>query len=207
MRHIFVLDRRLTSGGAFDQGWGLFARQYADRSGGQEFYVDENWEMDRICRRIVHYAGTQGMGDLHICCHGIHRDGHFQIQLGRDGLTEQTASHFQQLRDHWEGPYCRIKMHVCCAASETGPQPRPRRHDLIEDLEPLMQAVTGTPEASRPGSRRPRAVAPGDAILQALANFAGVDVMAGVDTQIPDPEYNFEGPVVHYHSQNPVPSV
>jgi hypothetical protein len=61
------------------------------------------------------------------------------------------------------------------------------------------QSTTGDPLCCPAGIRK--ANAPGDAIMQALADAAGISVIAAVNAQTADANFRFEGPVRYYYPE------
>lgn len=141
--------------------------------------VDQNWSMDRIARRVLEES-PDGIGVLRLMCHG---GGMGNLTLGQ-GLTAATARQFQILHGHFAGQHPRIEVHACGALSTT----------------PVVCPPNITP--NQVGSCTPGTIArggPGHAIMQALADAAGVLVVAPFNAQlVSGTQFTFEGPVQYF---------
>jgi hypothetical protein len=204
MRDVYVIDERLSSASG---PWGQYASQLAASRSGMCMIADRVLTMETICDDIVHFAGDQGIGDLHLCGHGRDRGVNRCLQLGADsaGLTVTNAAAFRALRPHWMSPRSRIFVHSCYAASVDAP---PRRNETFEAFRDIVIGlrfrVTGDIPDPRRGTRPSGSVALGDAIFQALANHAGVSVRASPDEQFSDRQFRLEGRRVIYPSHDPI---
>lgn len=188
--YVYVVDDRLGNrlrGGGVEvliSGWLRFAQ---GRPGPKRVIrVNEAWSVDRICRRIRE-AGLIRI--LYLCGHGRTHQARGYVELGH-GLTLGSARSFELLRHHWAGRYPRIEVHSCGVASVTRVRCRPNPN--------YDENYMWNTERSRICTGISGPAAPGHRIMQALADAAGVLVMAGVDDQWPDARFQFEGPVRHY---------
>ena len=195
--NVFVVDRRLDR---FGTGWARYARRYP--GGGSTFQTDAGWTIQSICGEIITRSGQGRLDTLFLCAHGPDPEGGgpARIQLG-EGLTVQTARHFSSLRNSWSDRG-RIEVHSCLVASTTrtrwSPNPAYRdgwQQDLDNVRRYLITRATVRPRIGR-GTAGPSAI--GHAVMQALANAAQVEVVAGVDRQEPDRHFMFEGPIHSY---------
>ena len=159
--------------------------------------ITPEWSMDRICRR-VNERGSEGVGVLYLLSHGNVGS----VQLGQ-GLTAANAGSFQLLRGRWVGQHPRIEVHGCLVASTTPTVGQPAAGVTPAEAAAGAcatrgrSAITGQSMCYSAGTRG--ANAPGHQIMQALANAAGVLVVAGVNVQLTDSDFQFEGPISHYY--------
>jgi|WetSurSiteA1Bulk_404760.scaffolds.fasta_scaffold18051_2 hypothetical protein len=179
--HVNVVDARAPAD----------AHRYAQRELSVYIRVDESWSMDHIARRIVERA-TGGIGVVRFICHG--NSG--RVWFG-SGLTAGTAAGFQLLGGHFTGEHPRIEVHACAVLSGTsvdcGPVQRDTSHSVAGFPRDFQRCLPGTIVESGPGH----------VIMQALANAAGVTVVAAYNVQWTDPELALEGTVRYFHPAQP----
>ncbi|NLI81941.1 MAG: hypothetical protein GX443_09680 [Deltaproteobacteria bacterium] len=141
------------------------------------FRVDGRWTIWGICRRVRELRGTVGILGLH--CHGNAS----WLQLGPGlSLPAQTAN-FSVLRGCWVGRYPRIEIHACAVASATPIA-----------CSAAMATVESLPSVCTPGTDSPGS--PGRALVQAIADNAGVLTIAAFNAQLIE-RLGFEGAVVY----------
>jgi len=197
--NVFVVDERLDPTGL---GWTRYARSYP--GGGLTIPIARGTRIEGLCRQIV--SQVPGRIDvLFLCCHSDNMGDAIEVMLG-EGLTADTARHFELLRDKWAAR-AHIEMHSCLVASETEAQCSPNpayRESWQQDLANLGRWLGGEatvrPTVCR-GTSGPSA--PGHPIMQALADAAGVTVWAWVDNQEPYRHFMFEGRVHYYQPATP----
>ena len=163
--HINVIDTRAPSSAL------AAARREAMRGPTENISVDNQWSMDRICRRVVQritQSRYQALGVLRFICHG--NAGY--VELG-NGLTTQSARNFRLLRGHFGGGFPKIEVHACGVLSGTA----------ISVASPV-----GTIDLN----------APGHTIMRELAHAAQVLVIAAYNYQYADGRMAFEGPIRHF---------
>jgi hypothetical protein len=156
--------------------------------------------MRQICESVRNHVQDNGIWILYIVGHGRTFEEPSRVELGRDNLTADTAFHFQQLRNLWTGEYPRIEVHSCYVASVTPPVCRELSFENLSDVPVIIRgrigALRGTAvprhRVCTPGTPGPDA--PGHVIMRALANEAGVTVVAAVDPQYADHQFSMEGP-------------
>ena len=152
--------------------------------------------MDRICRRVRETGDPDGISVLYLVAHGETHGQPSRIALGM-GLTQATARNFILLRNCWVGLHPRIEVHSCYVASETPPDCHPNPNaGFINRVSSAIGGRVPRGQTCQPGTPGP--AAPGHAIMQELANAAGVLVIAPVNAQFADFQFTFEGPVRHY---------
>jgi len=152
--------------------------------------------MDRVCRRVKSMSRCR-VGLLYLLCHGNMG----QVALGQ-GLTVASASHFEILRSCWVGNYPRIVEHACLVASATPTVCQPSASVSPAQMAAGACAIrgrdatTGADTCCSAGSRGPSA--PGHALMEAVSDAAGVLVIAAIDPQLTDANFQFEGPIRYY---------
>ncbi len=134
--------------------------------------VDQTWSIHRICSHI-RQLGMVGV--LRLLCHG---DSSY-LQLGTGISEPDDTREFRLLRNFWAGAFPRIEIHGCGVASAT-----PVGCDF--NLRQMrLDCVEGTDPPGNPGRR----------LVQAMADNAGVLVIAALNVQQGSP--GFEGPVIY----------
>lgn len=168
MPNIDVLDRRRT--GPIPSLEAYFERR--DSEADQTILVDQRWSIYQICTRVRDHGPV---GVLRLLCHGNAS----YIELGTGMRVPADTIPFQHLRGSWVGAYPRIEIHGCGVASSTdvGCEWRWRSLELA--------CVPGTLDPNSPGGQ----------LVQAIADNAGVLVIASVDVQ--RGARGFEGRIVH----------
>ena len=168
MANIDVLDRRRTGSRT---GIDAFLERVSNRVD-RTIIVDQNWSIHRICSRVRHHGPV---GVLRILCHGNSS----YMELGTGIRVPGDTTSFQLLRGSWVGEYPKIEIHACGVASATPVGCTFRRSP------PRLVCVRGTSAANNPGRR----------LVQAIADNAGVLVVASLDVQRGAP--GLEGTIVH----------
>lgn len=148
------------------------------------FTVNQQWSMDRICRRAIERSGGE-IGVLRILCHGNAAS----LQLGTGVSAPNHLVSFRLLRGHWVGRYPRIELDACGVASST----------------PVSCSVSSFPGGSAglalwatactTGTATP--AGPGHSLCQALADAGGIMVVASYDVQLGPTPRGLEGNI-HY---------
>jgi hypothetical protein len=171
MSNVHVVDKRLFPN---VEELRAFIDQLSDLSGDNiAFRVDGRWILWGICRRVRNLA--REIGVLRIYCHG---NASF-MELGQ-GLREPAHTwNFRELRGCWIGRYPRIEIHACAVASAT-PVRCAAARATAETLPAVCVAGTVT-RSSR-----------GVALVQSIANNAGVLAMAAYHAQLPT-VFGYEG--------------
>lgn len=167
MANIDVLDSRRTTGPTQLDAFFERSSNRADLT----IIVDQEWSIHRICTRVRQH---RFVGVLRLLCHG---DAGF-IELGTGMTVPEDTTAFRVLRNCWAGAYPRIEIHGCGVASATPVGCRPNLTRL------QLECTPGTYDPAGPGQR----------LVQAIADNAGVLVIAALNTQRGAP--GFEGPVV-----------
>jgi len=143
--------------------------------------------MDWIVKQIK--GLSQGVGQiklLRICAHGNRG----YVQLGKDGLTAGTAQKLNVLKPYFSSdPAARIEIHACGVASSTDIVKR-RAGKPVRDAGGHLVCTPGFVNYWDPQGT-------GMLLLRTLNRATGTPVLAGVDCQLSDAEYQFEGTVVH----------
>lgn len=170
-QHINVVDARAP--------WQTFFNAWleTDRGPTRNIEVNEQWSMDRICRRILQSSEQlaassrhTGLGVLRLVCHGNAGI----VQLG-SGFSEATIGSFRLLRGHFAGRYPRIEVLACGVLSST---------------EVSRERPEGTVDLNSAGH----------ALMWTLADAAQVLVIAAYNLQLhyPNGSMAYEGPVRHF---------
>jgi len=156
--------------------------------------ITSAWSMDRVCRRVRSMSRCR-VGLLYLLCHGNMG----QVFLGQ-GLTAASASNFEILRGCWVGNYPRIEVHACLVSSATPTVCQPSANvspaQMASGACDIRGEHAGVEICCSGGTRGENA--PGHALMQALADAAGVLVIAAIDPQLTDANFQFEGPIRHY---------
>jgi hypothetical protein len=144
------------------------------------FTVNEHWSMDRICRRVLLRSGGQ-VGVLRLICHGNAS----YMELGTCLRSPADVTSFRLLRGCWIGRYPRIEIDACGVVSST----------LVSCSLPEL-TIEQWATVCTPGTVS--SSAPGHQLMQALADAAGVLVIASYDVQLGPNPRGFEGRIRHY---------
>jgi len=168
MPNIDVLDRRRTI--AIPDLEAFFER--TGNRADQTIMVDQTWTIYQICTRVRDHGPV---GVLRILCHGAPS----YMELGTGLRVPRDTIPFQHLRGSWGGAYPRIEIHGCGVASST---------DVWCEWRWRPMGTACVPGTSSPNS-------PGRQLVQAIADNAGVLVIASIDVQRGTP--GFEGTIVH----------
>lgn len=170
---------------------------------GQIIDINNQWSMHTICRRVRELTNDQ-VGVLYLLSHGNQG----QVMLGQ-GMTQDRCLGFRQLRGCWVGEQPRIEVHACLVVSATPAVVQP-----AAAVSPAARAAGACATEGTESSTGTRIcvsagtlgeAAPGNVLMETLANEAGVVVMAAAWAQIADREFEYEGPVrwyrpnVYYH--------
>jgi hypothetical protein len=146
---------------------------------------------DAMARIVSQVRGlSQGRGQIklvRICAHGNRGF----VQLGKDNLTVGTAGQWSLLKPYFAGDEsARIEIHACGVASATDIVKHDARNRAVRDRTGHLVCTPGVLNYWDPKGA-------GMALLRALHRATGVPVVAGINCQIADENYLFEGPVVH----------
>lgn len=141
------------------------------------FGVNQDWSMHRICTRARQRSGGR-IGVLVIDCHGNSSS----IQFGTGLRVPADTTHFQLLRGSWVGDYPRIEVQACATISST----------------PICGSVAATLGCTpgNQGTINNDPTRPEHRLMQAIADNAGILVIASYDAQTWSP--GFEGRIRHY---------
>lgn len=147
--------------------------------------VNQNLTMEQICLRVIARSGGE-IGVLRIVSHGNASS----IELGTGAQTPNHVWNFRLLRGHWVGRYPRIELHVCGVASAT------RLSCTTVDFPDTETALAQLATACTPGTVNPNSA--GHALCQALADSAGIPVVASYDVQLGPQPSGLEGRIRYF---------
>jgi hypothetical protein len=150
------------------------------------FTVNQQWSMDRICRRAIERSGGE-IGVLRILCHGNAS----YIELGTGVQTPNDVWCFRLLRGHWVGRYPRIVLDACGVASATPVSCTVNNFPYRDRAALALLASACTPGTASPTSA-------GHALCQAIADAAGILVVASYDIQLGPTPRGLEGSIHHF---------
>ena len=194
--YIYVVDQRV------EMNSSVRRRVLENRPQPKEvIYVNREWSIDRICRRIRSFGNDSGIFILYLLGHGFpfgrnQEGGTPEVEIGQ-GLRMFSVNRFSMLRNIWIGNHPRIEVHSCYMVSEELGQCRNRTwsenfmeryHDRGAYWRGERVARAHDCTAGRLGS-----TAPGNMLMQALANASGVTVVASADAQHIDVNWEMEG--------------
>jgi hypothetical protein len=137
------------------------------------FKVSSTTSIPTIMTWIRHYA-EEKIELLLLCAHG--NSGY--LQLGT-GLTQATAHHFSAIADLFESDADGIEIHGCGVGSST---------NILKGMDKKNNPVCQAGTYSSGGA--------GQLLLSAMANAAKTPVKAGLNCQLADAGFDFEGPTV-----------
>jgi hypothetical protein len=183
-RNVYVIDKRLH---ANQQDLMQEIRESRNTPGSfpnEVITVNQNLSMEQICLRVIARSGGE-IGVLRIVCHGNASS----LQLGTGVQTPNHVWNFRLLRGHWVGRYPRIELHACGVASAT------RLACTIVDFPDTETALAQLATACTRGTANPNSA--GHALCQALADSAGIPVVASYDVQLGPQPSGLEGRI-HY---------
>jgi hypothetical protein len=176
---INLIDSR--SGTLRSEAWGASApRRHVARivAGALE-------SLDNILRRVIQESeGPRSIWLLRIMAHGDHG----YVQLGGSGLDRNTSSEFAVLRDYFTPGGIGIALHSCGPASHTSMCRNPE--GWLEEL------TTGKHQCIAVQGQLIAGGGSGVEFLTGLARVARVPVRGGINLQMPDAHFSYEGPSI-----------
>jgi hypothetical protein len=178
--NVHIIDQRRFSAGNFEH-YASEARSMAGAFDNVAFQVNAAWSIDRICRRSLELSRNQ-IGLLRICCHGNSS----YLQLGTEVRIPEDVYSFRLLRGCWVGDCPRIELDACGVLSNTPVACPPQGEMTVEQWQAACTGGTIAPTSA------------GYSLAQALADVAGILVVASYDVQWAPASVGFEGRIRYF---------